>query len=84
MRTSDAAHAAVVATLLERVWERGDVYKAAYAGAYCVGCEEYKDADGMDTDGNCLVHRTPCPQRQEVRKGGAGVQRRACWHSRAQ
>ena len=27
---------------LERVWERGDIYKSDYEGFYCIDCEEYK------------------------------------------
>lgn len=42
VRTTQPAHAEVVAQVLERVWDN-DVYKAAYSGWYCVGCEEYKD-----------------------------------------
>lgn len=34
--------------MLERVWERGDIYKANYEGWYCVDCEEYKDEGDMD------------------------------------
>jgi len=34
--------------VLERVWERGDIYKANYEGWYCVDCEEYKDEGDMD------------------------------------
>eukprot|EP00892_Ulva_mutabilis_P003905 jgi/Ulvmu1/1887/UM012_0044.1 len=64
VRTTDARHEAVVRVLLARVWE-ADVRKATYRGRYCVGCEEYKDDDDLDEDGNCLVHRTPCPEREE-------------------
>lgn len=37
--------------VLERVWERGDIYKANYEGWYCVDCEEYKDEGDMDAGG---------------------------------
>lgn len=30
IRTTDPRHEALVATMLERVWERGDIYKAQY------------------------------------------------------
>lgn len=52
--------------LLSAVWAKGDIRKAAYSGCYCVACEEYKDPDDLDDGGNCLIHRTPCPERSEV------------------
>lgn len=48
LRTTDARHEALVRDVLERVWERGDIYKANYEGFYCVDCEEYKDEGDMD------------------------------------
>lgn len=37
-----------MSAVLERVWQRGDIYKADYEGYYCVDCEEYKDEADMD------------------------------------
>ena len=51
IRTTDAKHEGLVAAVLERVWQRGDIYKADYEGYYCVDCEEYKDAADMDAGG---------------------------------
>ena len=48
IRTTDAKHEALVAAVLDRVWEKGDIYKANYEGYYCVDCEEYKDEADMD------------------------------------
>lgn len=114
MRTTDAAHEAVVRELLERAWScrrpsedgspssaspdngaasgnasaaenDGDpvVYRAAYTGYYCVGCEEYKDESEMVAipEGEhaaagatcCPVHRAPCVQRNEVRRRRRGA-----------
>ena len=33
IRTTDAKHEGVVRAILDRVWERGDIYKAKYEGA---------------------------------------------------
>lgn len=33
---------ALVAELLQRCSDAGDIYKANYEGYYCVDCEEYK------------------------------------------
>ena len=65
IRTTDAKHEALVKTVLERVWERGDIYKASYEGWYCVDCEEYKDEAEMDSDRNCPIHRRACQERSE-------------------
>ncbi|GAB4819284.1 hypothetical protein N2152v2_006330 [Parachlorella kessleri] len=65
IRTTDAKHEALVAAMLDRVWEKGDIYKANYEGYYCVDCEEYKDEADMDADKNCPIHRKPCTQRKE-------------------
>lgn len=46
VRTTDAKHEALVSAVLERVWQRGDIYKSDYEGFYCVDCEEYKARAG--------------------------------------
>jgi methionyl-tRNA synthetase len=38
---------ALVAELLMRCNEAGDIYKADYSGYYCVDCEEYKVRRGV-------------------------------------
>ena len=48
IRTTDPKHESLVASVLESVWARGDIYKADYEGYYCVDCEEYKDEADMD------------------------------------
>lgn len=65
IRTTDRKHEALVSTMLERVWSRGDIYKAQYHGWYCIDCEEYKDEADMDHDRTCPVHRRPCVERSE-------------------
>lgn len=65
IRTTDPKHEALVRAVLERVWERGDIYKAQYEGWYCVDCEEYKDEADMDAERNCPIHRRPCTERKE-------------------
>ena len=42
IRTTDAHHSKLVEEVLEKVWDKGDIYKAKYEGYYCVDCEEYK------------------------------------------
>lgn len=37
---------------------RGDIYKRAYRGLYCVGCEQFYDESEL-TEGRCPIHGTP-------------------------
>jgi len=67
IRTTAPHHVSVVSHVLEAVWRKGDVYKAAYEGWYCVGCEAYKDEDEL-TGGEarvCPLHARPCVSRSE-------------------
>ena len=65
VRTTNPAHERLVAALLQKVHDQGDIYKATYEGHYCVGCESYKD-DGEMTAGHiCPIHRTECKLRHE-------------------
>jgi methionyl-tRNA synthetase len=57
IRTTDSQHEALVQEVLQRVWDKGDIYKASYSGWYCVDCEEYKDEKEMDAEHNCPTHR---------------------------
>ena len=67
IRTTAPNHEAVVAHVLETVWRKGDVYKAAYEGWYCVGCEAYKDEEELTggEDRVCPLHAKPCVSRSE-------------------
>ena len=49
IRTTDPDHEAVVADVLQRLYDRGDIYKGVYDGLYCVECEAYcKESDLLD------------------------------------
>jgi methionyl-tRNA synthetase len=37
-------------------WENGDIYKKAYTGLYCVGCEQFYTEDELDEKGECFEH----------------------------
>jgi len=65
IRTTSANHAAMVMTFMERVLQRGDIYKASYEGLYCTGCEEYKDPKELVEDTQCPLHLKRCEQRAE-------------------
>jgi len=58
IRTStDPGHRAGVARLWAVCAARGDIYKRAYRGRYCVGCEQFYKATEL-VDGRCPEHGT--------------------------
>jgi methionyl-tRNA synthetase len=59
IRTSgNPAHAAGARRLWHTCARAGDIYKRAYRGLYCVGCEAFYTADEM-VDGRCPEHLRP-------------------------
>ena len=58
IRTTDAAHVAVVRAILQKVYDSGDIYFDEYSGLYCRGCERYLTEKEL-VDGNCPDHQTP-------------------------
>ncbi len=46
----------------ERLWKAcdhsGDIYRRAYAGLYCVGCEEFYAEEELLADGRCPEHES--------------------------
>ncbi|MBI2591941.1 methionine--tRNA ligase [Candidatus Saccharibacteria bacterium] len=58
IRTTDAGHE----QRAQLIWQAltRDIYKKAYEGMYCVGCEEFKtEAYVKATDGICPLHNRP-------------------------
>ncbi len=58
IRTTDSSHIAVVQSILQKVYDRGDIYFDEYSGLYCRGCERYLTEKEL-IDGNCPDHQTP-------------------------
>mmetsp|Transcript_6067 Transcript_6067/g.18335 ORF Transcript_6067/g.18335 Transcript_6067/m.18335 type:complete len:566 (-) Transcript_6067:265-1962(-) len=65
IRTTSERHEKVVVEFMERVWDGGDIYKSAYEGLYCTGCEEYKDKKELVNKDECPLHQTTCELRKE-------------------
>ncbi|MCC6953624.1 MAG: methionine--tRNA ligase [Deltaproteobacteria bacterium] len=57
IRTTDPQHKAVVAGILQKVYDQGDIYFGDYGGNYCVGCERFL-TDKELVDGKCPDHQT--------------------------
>ena len=58
IRTTDPAHMAVVETILQRIYDSGDIYFSEYEGLYCYGCERFYTEREL-VDGCCPDHQTP-------------------------
>lgn len=56
IRTTEKRHTEVVSNLLQKVFDKGDIYKAAYEGKYCYGCERYLGDDEL-VEGKCPDHQ---------------------------
>lgn len=64
IRTTDADHVEVVQDILNRVYNKGDIYKGVYEGLYCVGCEAYYTDKDLE-NGNCPIHNRPVERLRE-------------------
>jgi methionyl-tRNA synthetase len=64
IRTTDANHVNTVRSILQKVYDSGDIYFGSYEGHYCVGCERfYRDTELED--GKCPDHQTAPELRKE-------------------
>ncbi len=57
IRTTDARHKHAVQTLLQRIYEKGDIYFGEYGGHYCFGCERFYTEKELE-NGLCPQHQT--------------------------
>ncbi|WP_448950265.1 methionine--tRNA ligase [Labrys neptuniae] len=63
--SSDARHAPGAQKLWQRCFEKGDIYKRAYRGLYCTGCEQFYKPEELH-EGKCPEHRAfPEPVDEE-------------------
>ena len=64
IRTSDPEHVATVQSILQKVYDKGDIYFGEYGGHYCVGCERFIAPNEIE-DGKCPIHQTELEYVQE-------------------
>ncbi|MEK7113944.1 MAG: methionine--tRNA ligase [Patescibacteria group bacterium] len=55
IRTTSSAHIAAAQEMWRCCAEKGDIYKKAYTGLYCVGCEAFKTEKDI-VDRKCPLH----------------------------
>ncbi|KAF0156955.1 MAG: methionyl-tRNA synthetase [Syntrophaceae bacterium] len=64
IRTTDANHVETVRSILQKVYDAGDIYFGAYEGFYCVGCERFYMEKEL-VAGLCPDHQTVPEHRKE-------------------
>ncbi|MEK6945298.1 MAG: methionine--tRNA ligase [Nanoarchaeota archaeon] len=57
IRTTEERHTRTAKEIFKKVYEKGEIYKGAYEGWYCVGCEEFKTEKNL-VNGSCPEHHT--------------------------
>ncbi|MFW5853920.1 MAG: methionine--tRNA ligase [Thermodesulfobacteriota bacterium] len=55
IRTTDPHHRALVQSILQQIYDTGDIYYSEYEGMYCFGCERFY-TDRELVDGKCPDH----------------------------
>ena len=72
IRTTEERHKVNVQKFLQKVYDAGFIYQGSFKGAYCVGCEEYKNKnDLVDGEGEfagqqvCSTHSKPVEMLEE-------------------
>jgi methionyl-tRNA synthetase len=66
IQTSEPRHHAGCRQFIQTVYDNGHIYKGAYEGLYCEGCEEFKTEKQIrEAGGVCPNHRTPPVRRSE-------------------
>ncbi|MDH5717737.1 MAG: methionine--tRNA ligase [Spirochaetia bacterium] len=57
IRTTEERHKKVVQTILNRIYDKGDIYLSEYEGKYCTGCERYLTEKELTEEGKCPDHQ---------------------------
>ncbi len=55
IRTTDPQHKKIVSEFLQKIFDKGDIYKDKYEGWYCSGCEAFKTEKEL-VDNHCPLH----------------------------
>ncbi|GKT30260.1 methionine--tRNA ligase, partial [Aduncisulcus paluster] len=57
IRTTQERHIKCVQEVLQKVYDKGDIYFGEYGGHYCFGCERFYTEKEL-VDGKCPQHET--------------------------
>lgn len=64
IRTTDADHEKNVQNMLQKSFDKGDIYLGEYEGLYCVGCEQYYTEKDLE-ENCCPIHKKPVEKIKE-------------------
>ena len=64
IRTTDKDHEKIVQEILQKVFDKGDIYKGKYEGFYCTGCEAYYTEKDLEKE-FCPIHKTKIEKLKE-------------------
>ncbi len=64
IRTTDKDHEKIVQEILQKTYDKGDIYKGEYEGYYCIGCEAYYTEKDLE-NGCCPIHKTKIEKLKE-------------------
>ena len=59
VRTTDATHQKFVQSMLQRAYDKNEIYYKDYQGLYCVGCERFYTEKELLPGNICPAHNTP-------------------------
>jgi methionyl-tRNA synthetase len=66
IQTSERRHHVGCQKFIQKVFDNGHIYKGAYEGWYCEGCESFKtDTEVQEAGGVCPDHKVPPIRRSE-------------------
>jgi len=66
IQTSHDRHKECCRKFIQKVYDNGHIYKGAYEGWFCPGCEEFKsDKFHTENNGDCPAHKRPLVRRSE-------------------
>ncbi len=65
IQTSEARHHDGCRQFIQKVYDNGYIYKGAYEGWYCEGCESFKTEKDLDENRFCPDHKVPAVRRSE-------------------
>ncbi len=66
IQTSHERHKQCCRKFIQKVYDNGHIYKGAYEGWFCAGCEEFKSEKfHAENAGECPAHKRPLVRRSE-------------------
>jgi len=65
VRTTNDKHKQIVQKMIQKSFDKGDIYKGHYEGLYCVGCERYYTEDELLKGKICPDHKKEVQFKKE-------------------